>query len=72
MCFVCENINRKDENEYDYSIISYDKGKRKMHQFAIRYYEESDEFILYVSSDEEADMQTLPINYCPFCGTKLH
>ena len=67
MCFVCE-----DENNYDYSIISYDEGKRITHQFAIRYYEESDEFILFVRSDDEADMQILPINYCPFCGTKLH
>lgn len=44
MCFVCENIIRKDENEYDYSIISYD----------------------------EADIHIIPVNYCPFCGNKLH
>ena len=72
MCFVCENINRKDENEYDYSIISYDDGKRTFHDYAIRHNEETDEYMLYVRSDDDADMQILPIQYCPFCGNKLH
>lgn len=72
MCFVCENVNRKDENKYDYAIISYDDGDRITYTYAISYQEESDEYILYVRSDDDSDMQIIPINYCPFCGNKLH
>ena len=71
MCFVCENINRKDEFQYDYAIISYDDNNRLTHKYAIRYFEKSDEYILYVCSDDDADMQIIPILYCPFCGRKL-
>lgn len=72
MCFICENSNRKESPQYDYSIISYELSKRTIHQYAIRYYQKSDEYILYVRSDDDAEMQTLPIKYCPFCGNKLH
>ena len=71
MCFVCENIDRKLEFQYDYTIISYD-GERTFYEYAIRYNEETDEYMLYVRSDDYADMQILPILYCPFCGNKLH
>lgn len=72
MCFVCENIDRKSEFQYDYAIMSYDDGDRITHTYAIRHNEESDEYILYVRSNEDADLQLIPILYCPFCGNKLH
>lgn len=72
MCFICEDTDRQEDFQYDHAIIRYDHGKRITHQYAIRHIEESDEYILYVRSDEEADMQTLPIQYCPFCGFHLY
>lgn len=72
MCFICEDTDRQEDFQHDHAIIRYDKGKRIMHQFAIRHYEESDEYMLYVRSDDDADMQILPIQYCPFCGFHLY
>lgn len=72
MCFVCEDIDKKDKFQYEYTIEKYEQGELTLYDYAIRHYEESDEYILYVRSDSDADMQVLPIKYCPFCGDRLH
>lgn len=69
MCIICETA-KKSEN-YDFSITSYNNGKRAIHSFCVRYETDVNEYILYLRSDDDNDYQILPILYCPFCGYKL-
>lgn len=72
MCFICEDTDRQEDFHYDHAIIRYDHDKQTTYQYAIKHYEETDEYMLYVRSDDDADMQILPIQYCPFCGFHLY